>query len=334
MHFLATIPDFSPSRAWVSDADDTDTAVVFVHGFLGNPIKTWMHFQTLVDTVEDEIASWRACDLYFYGYRSVADPIDRNAQLLAEFLHHVFPRPNSEWLESLLDQHPDRIGLELDRVCLRDVSHPYSKLILVGHSEGGLILRRAIADIVGEFHRAMEEHDSARPVASPDAISREVRARGEAEGWSRSRISGEITRRLSMLAVAPEPQAPAIARAKLRLFAPALMGARPSRLLGWLDASLIGAPLRPFFKASVAYNDMSSGSEILTAVRDHTEFYSARYPKLTALRANVLWGDKEAIVQVGNYRDDSRSRFAQGHDHVSVCKPEPDFLLPLQFTRA
>ena len=78
---------------------------------------------------------------------------------------------------------------------------------------------------------------------------------------------------------------------------------------------------------------MRSGSEILTAIRDHTEFYSARYSQLSALRADVLWGDKEAVVQVGNYRDDSRSRFAPGHDHVSVCKTDPDYLLPVQFTR-
>lgn len=333
MHFLAAIPDFSRSCALLTDAEQAETAVVFVHGFLGDPIKTWMDFQTLIDTAPDEIANWRGCDLYFYAYRSVGDSIERNAQLLVEFLHHVFPRPNSEWFESLLDQHPDRIVLELDRVCLREVSAPYSSLVLVGHSEGGLILRRAIADIVGEFHRRMEQHERSRPAASPEAISREIRAQGKANGWSRGKISAEITRRLSMLAGAPAPQTPAIAKAKLRLFAPALMGARPSRLLGWLDASLIGRPLRPFFQASVAYNDMRSGSEILTAIRDHTEFYSARYSQLSALRADVLWGDKEAVVQVGNYRDDSRSRFAPGHDHVSVCKPDPDYLLPVQFTR-
>jgi len=29
-------------------------AVVFVHGFCGNPIKTWLNFQTLADSYGDQ----------------------------------------------------------------------------------------------------------------------------------------------------------------------------------------------------------------------------------------------------------------------------------------
>lgn len=208
-------------------------------------------------------------------------------------------------------------------------------MILIGHSEGGLILRRAIADVVKDFHQKNEQYRlETRPAPNIDAFSEKVHAEGKAKGWPRGKISAVILRHISMLSGGmPKPSPPPIAAAKLRLFALAIMGARPSRLLGWLDSSLIGSVLRPFFRASVAYNDMSPGSESLTAIRDHTEFYSEHYPDLTALRAAILWGDKEAVVQVGNYRNDARNRFAEGHDHVSVCKPNLAYLLPMEFTR-
>ena len=334
MHFFADIPDFPDSCARLSEAEDPNTAIVFVHGFLGDPTKTWTDFQTLIDVTPVEIPHWERSDLYFYGYRSVGDPIQRNAQLLVEFLRQIFPQPNSEWFERLIDQHPGKALLELARVCLRESPYRYSNLILIGHSEGGLILRSAIAEIVKGFHQEIERYRKTEPAVSPEAISALLRAEGKERGWTKSQVSAAIARRIGMLAGGSQkPLPPPIARAKLRLFAPALMGARPSRLLGWLDASLIGRPLRPFFQASVAYNDMRSGSEILTAIRDRTEFYSALYPDLTALRAQILWGDKEAVVQVGDYRDDDPSRFARGHDHVSVCKPTPEYVVPIEFVR-
>ena len=59
MHFFADIPDFPPSCALLSDAAEPDTAVVFVHGFLGDTTKTWTHCQTLIDTTPAEVSHWR-----------------------------------------------------------------------------------------------------------------------------------------------------------------------------------------------------------------------------------------------------------------------------------
>src|SRR5207247_1742472 len=145
-------------------------------------------------------------------------------------------------------------------------------------------------------HQQSEKYLRNRPSGNPGAISAQIRAEGQAKGWTQSQISAVITRRISMLTSSVAPSAPAVADAKLRLFAPAIMGARPSRLLGWLDASVIGRVLRPYFQASVAYNDMCSGSEILTAIRDRTEFYSEHYPELSALRAEIVCVEKAAGV--------------------------------------
>src|SRR5260370_1459356 len=41
-------------------------AVIFVHGFLGDPRTTWVDFEHLVD----QAPIWNECDLYFYAYRS------------------------------------------------------------------------------------------------------------------------------------------------------------------------------------------------------------------------------------------------------------------------
>lgn len=332
MHFYADLPDFADCCAQLSDAESVDTAVVFVHGFMGDRTKTWTDFQTLVDDIPHEIPHWERSDLYFYSYRSVGDPIQFNAKRLVEFLQHVFPQPNSEWFERLLDQHPGKPLLDLERICLRESPYRYSDLVLVGHSEGGLILRSAIAEVAKGFHQTMERYQQT-PTPSPSAIRAQTRAEGKEKNWTEMQIKAAIVHRITSAGThVGKPHPPAIAQGRLRLFAPAVMGARPSRLLGWLDASLIGKALRPFFRASVAYNDMQPESQLVTAIRDRTEEYSSRYPTLTALRAKILWGRKENVLTAGDYRDDDYE-FAEGHDHVSVCKPNPEYLRPLEFVR-
>lgn len=333
MHFYADLPDFPDCCAQLSDAESADTAVVFVHGFMGDRITTWTHFQTLVDTIPHEIPHWERSDLYFYSYHSVGDPIQFNAKRLGEFLPQIFPQPNSEWFERLLDQHPAKPLLDRERICLRESPYRYSELILVGHSEGGLILRSAIARIVRSFHQAMERHQQAPPPRSPGAIRAQVREEGRKKGWTEVQIKAAVVHRISRLGTHDDkPPPPPIAQARLRLFAPAIMGARPSRLLGWLNASLIGKALRPFFQASAAYNDMQPDSQLVTAIRDRTEEYSSLYPTLAALRARILWGRKENVLTPGDYRDDDFD-FEEGHDHISVCKPKPEYLRPLEFVR-
>src|ERR1039457_1552101 len=76
-----------PSYGLVSLRDDKDTAVIFVHGFQGDPINTWTQFQVYIDCpCPSELSGWWAtADLYFYGYNSLKGSISEQAVMFREF---------------------------------------------------------------------------------------------------------------------------------------------------------------------------------------------------------------------------------------------------------
>jgi pimeloyl-ACP methyl ester carboxylesterase len=104
------------------------TAIVFVHGFWGHSEKTWLQFQTLPDRLND--SWWRACDLIFYSYDSAGTQIWPNVSSLGTFLRGVFPSP--DWR---------RLGASASGPARR-----YSNLVLVGHSEGAVLVRGAVLE--------------------------------------------------------------------------------------------------------------------------------------------------------------------------------------------
>jgi hypothetical protein len=55
------------SIALLSEAE-VDTAVIFVHGFLGDPLGTWAKFHDLMDDCGHDW--WHKCDVFFYRYAS------------------------------------------------------------------------------------------------------------------------------------------------------------------------------------------------------------------------------------------------------------------------
>jgi len=105
-------------------------AAVFVHGFYGHPEKTWLQFQTLMDTVgsSDILSWWATYDAYFYSYDSTRQ-IGPNTADLLDFIHAVFPVPN--WSNIRAD------GIE-------ELARRYDSLVLIGHSEGAVMIRSAI----------------------------------------------------------------------------------------------------------------------------------------------------------------------------------------------
>jgi triacylglycerol esterase/lipase EstA (alpha/beta hydrolase family) len=144
---LSTIPhhrvSLGQSYALLAATDIPTTAAVFVHGFHGDPEKTWHDFQTLIDTSVESTEEWSHTDLYFFGYESVGESIENSAFDLIQFVRQIFPR-----LELALDNHPEEGSAPTRR---------YDKLVLVGHSQGCVVIRAAIAH-AGQLAR----HDSAR----------------------------------------------------------------------------------------------------------------------------------------------------------------------------
>jgi len=76
---------FRDTRAKLSRNAKTDTAVVFVHGFNGHPVKTWVDFSGLVDNGRGA-AEWASSDLFFFDYCDVTKSIDDSSDDLEVFL--------------------------------------------------------------------------------------------------------------------------------------------------------------------------------------------------------------------------------------------------------
>ena len=245
-HVMCPIPQFPASFALFSGASPRriKRAVVFVHGFNGSAHSTWTDFVGLIDT--DSITSgwWNTVDLYFFDYhkQSVFEQVARNTVTLAEFIEFIWPVP-SESLTALFEE------------VLR-IDFSYEEITLVGHSEGGLLVRKVILeaaryDIRLENYRLL--HD----------------------------------RRGSL-----EPQPEGILKADLRLFAPAIAGEAISGILGILGSLPI---VSNFVRGSSAKQSLASESVSVSAARKATEEYT-EYLTMNCFRAHILWADHDSVV--------------------------------------
>ncbi|WP_373427745.1 alpha/beta fold hydrolase [Arthrobacter sp. W4I7] len=104
--------------------------VVFIHGFRGRATATWNEFASSGKTDE----WWRSSDMLFVGYDSRRDNISGVADRVRMNLPNFYPKPHQAAMD---------VGGFRPR---EDVESPYQELIVVGHSLGGLIARRAMAD--------------------------------------------------------------------------------------------------------------------------------------------------------------------------------------------
>jgi len=126
--------------ALISDDPETDTAIVFFHGFLGDAHETWLNFQSMIDSQRSAYPEWGRSDLFFVQYSSFRKSISAIAGIALQFVDHLFPVPPPALFEmdAMVEGIPENvIGMSLEK-------HKYKKLILVGHSEGGAVLRRAV----------------------------------------------------------------------------------------------------------------------------------------------------------------------------------------------
>lgn len=130
------IPESSdPSFALVSTSANVDCAAVFVHGFGGHPDKTWRSFPDLIRTDP----RWANTDAYFFAYSSIDDEISLSADYLRSFISSVAPQPPAAIYE---------ITAQRGLISIRDFPGEYSRLKLIGHSEGGVVIRTAVLEAV------------------------------------------------------------------------------------------------------------------------------------------------------------------------------------------
>lgn len=146
----------------------TKRLVVFVHGFQGKATTTWDDFRRSgkID------AWWRESDMLFIAYDSTKDNTAAVASRIRRLFPSFYPRPFSA-------------AMTIDGAAARaDTLTEYSELIILGHSLGGLIVRRAIADSV----QAWKEDEAGSP--RPKILDAQVRLfspaiKGfQATGWA------------------------------------------------------------------------------------------------------------------------------------------------------
>lgn len=109
-------------------------AVLFIHGYGGDVISTWSDFHEL-------LLGCRKCrghDIFFYGYDGLRADMNASAALFRTFLNRLLGETKSFFANNLPPsaKRPDNFR--------------YGELVIVAHSLGAVISRRALIDATKE----------------------------------------------------------------------------------------------------------------------------------------------------------------------------------------
>lgn len=269
------IPGFGKSYALLSQGHGVNAAVIFVHGFGGKPTSTWRDFHNLGDEYSAEYTWWVTSDMFFYSYDSLHTPIRRNAELFGSFVDSVW---HEKWRE-----HSSR---------------KYRDLILAGHSEGAVIIRRLILD---RYDDLKAKTQTANPTAEAAALK---------------------------TAVAEALASDFVLASYLRLFAPACRGTNFSSWVGFLTS--LSHFVSAVTSTSRVRNELLPDSPVLASLKTGTEKAHAKFGDVRSLYTQPLFGDRDQIVISDSY-DGERLLWDEGCDHFSVCKPSYSHKRPLEF---
>jgi pimeloyl-ACP methyl ester carboxylesterase len=105
-------------------------AILFIHGFSGDAIDTWSDFHGLLL----ECPKCTKRDVFFYGYDGLRAEMNASAAIFREFLDWFFNSTKILLNENLPQSAPRTNDFE------------YDELIIVAHSLGAVIARRALLD--------------------------------------------------------------------------------------------------------------------------------------------------------------------------------------------
>ena len=296
-HFPVSLKGIGGSFALLSYKPPA-AAVIFVHGFFGDPRTTWVDFEHLVE----QAPNWSECDLFFYAYRS-RNQIVPLAEKFEEFLTAIasakeqgvispgFFAPSSQGhaLFGTPTYFRENRGTE-----------PYNYLILVGHSTGAIIIREVLRR----------------------KITHLAESKGDLGAWMQTgkekKEDADFPDRMAL-------------RSSLRFFAPAHLGVLAAGKLGIARSlPIIGKITSAYLRSNPLYQNLRHDSPTILELKKATEELWKQY-KFEALKASSLFGTNEEIVFIGGYSHDEVSPTERGHDHISICKPRPDYVKPLEF---
>lgn len=233
--------------------------IVFVHGFGGSATGTWDQMHEMLP-LRPEAAGW---DIVFYGYRSLQARALMNADLLRQFISTFTDTRFSKQNKSRPAGQPPLT---------------YEKVVIVAHSLGALITRRAVLDAFKE----------GLPWASKTRLV----------------LFGPAHRGASLAALGKE------------LFkAGGSWGAVVTIVLK------LGAPV---------LQDLELDSPFVFELQEATKEALKRHKKPPLKADRVVFGERDIVVQALSFCQDKASVAIQGHSHMSVCKPLPGYLTPLE----
>lgn len=277
---LKPIDGFYKSYSLNSSDRPAANAIVFAHGFAGSPTSTWAHFHHMSEEYAPDYPWYQDSDLFFYKYDSIRRAILYNATEFRKFLMKILsgtPSPTAEF-------RPDTRWM-------------YRKLLLVGHSEGGVVIRQTVLDRLTAMKKYAES--TGRPTA-------EV-------------VRSESPRDL-------------ILNSDLFLFAPAIGGTNFAGLLGFTHG--VSRLIAAIAASSTARNDLGPDSPTLRDLKEGTEQARKDYRTVSALTARILFGTDDHVVFTRKYEDDEMIEpYAEDHSHTSVCKPTYIYKRPLELVK-
>ena len=264
--------------ALLATSESVSTAAVFVHGFGGKPDTTWTDFAGLIEGDPQ----WQGCDVYFLAYPSVTSELTLSAGYIRKFLERILPEPPDGLLSVRLDGRDHRI---------RTNPGCYERLILVGHSEGGVVLRALVRD-------ALKQHVAEARLGGPPSAA--ASALGQ------------------------------ICLSDLRLFAPALTGARIAGRWGIIAAAAgLRQAISLLRRRSPAMQELKPGGLLLQGLRDDTTYFAQEHAHFTGLRAQIAWAHHDKVVTSLGYRHDTECRI-RGRTHLNNCKPDAGYRIPIE----
>jgi pimeloyl-ACP methyl ester carboxylesterase len=126
---LANAPSILDVKFIASTTPD-GSAIVFVHGFNGSAIETWMDF----DKMLPETGGCSNRDIFFVGYDALRSDLTASAAIFREFLDQFFAN------------HTNLLSGAIPSSAKRADGFAYETLLIVGHSLGAVIARRALLD--------------------------------------------------------------------------------------------------------------------------------------------------------------------------------------------
>ena len=149
-HFYHYFREYPDSFALVSPHTGVKTAIIFVHGFGGDACETWANFQLVVDDAFE--AEFAEIDLFFLGYQSVWERVGASVDHLKGFIESLVQAPDPRHfavpIAPLFVEDPDEKAIAESLGYALPELREYESMVLVGHSEGGVVVRKAVLNAV------------------------------------------------------------------------------------------------------------------------------------------------------------------------------------------